>query len=154
MKEILSSLLQAVIVAVVPVLTTYLIKFLQARSAAWEAQLSNETAKRLIEEFSSAISTGVSSVTQTYVEDIKKSGEFNEDAQKEALLRARDTALSVMTEDAKHFIQNSYGDIEALIRAKIEETVKLHKQQSAVGGAAAKGGEADKAASMPRAPSP
>jgi biopolymer transport protein ExbB/TolQ len=152
MKEILDTLLQAVIVAVVPVLTTYIVKFIQARSAAWETQLANETAKRHLEEITNAVSTAVSAVSQTYVENIRKSGEFNEEAQKQALSLARDTALNVMTEDAKSFIQNSFGDMEALIRANIEETVKRHKQQGVAGGGAVKGCDAEVNPNLPRAP--
>jgi hypothetical protein len=66
-------------------------------------------------------------VNQTYVDSIKSAGKFDEAAQKEALARAKEAALSYMTADAKEFINNSYGDLERFITGKLEEAVRRHK---------------------------
>jgi indole-3-glycerol phosphate synthase len=141
MKEILDQLLQTFLIALIPVLTPYLIKLIQKLVALLDARLDAEIAntanekersarekeKHFLESSITAATTAITEVNQTYVDSVKSAGKFDEAAQKEALERAKASALSYMTDDAKEFIKNSYGDLEKFITGKIEEAVKRHK---------------------------
>ena len=84
MKEMLMSLLQAVIAAAVPVITVYLCKFLKTKKDATVKTTENETAKALLSQAFDAVCKAVTSTNQTYVDALKKSGTFTIDNQKEA----------------------------------------------------------------------
>lgn len=50
------------------------------------------------------------SIHQTYVESLKKSGNFSKDAQVEALTKAKNKVLSQTGSDIKDYISSNYGD--------------------------------------------
>lgn len=129
LEELLLTLLQAVIVAAVPVLTTFAVKFLQAKSAQLGSQTENEKARMYLAEITGAITTAVTATSQTYVDALKNTGTFSPEAQLEALEKAKQTAISILSPAAVEFIENVYGDISSFIEAKIEELV--HSQKAA-----------------------
>jgi len=127
MKELLLTALEAIIVAAIPVLTTFIVKYLQAKSAQAGAQTESETAQKYLAEITSAITTAVTATSQTYVDSLKATGAFTKEAQLEALSKSKATALSLLSQSAIDFITEAYGDITAYLEAKIEETVRNTK---------------------------
>ena len=69
----------------------------------------------------------VVSTTQTYVEALKKSNQFNTENQKIAFQMSYDTAVSIMTQEAKDFIATAYGSLNGWLTAQIEAAVNLNK---------------------------
>ena len=66
---------------------------------------------------------------QTYVDSLKKSGGFNKEAQIEAFTKAKDIALSQLTEDAKIHIHENYGSVDEWMRVQIEATIEILKNK-------------------------
>lgn len=64
---------------------------------------------------------------QTYVESLKKSGNFGAEAQLEALNKAKEIALSQLSEEVKEYITTNYGDINNWLTTQIEATINLLK---------------------------
>lgn len=127
MKEAIFALLQAVIIAAVPVITTYLCKFLNAKKTELAAKVENATAARLIEDALEAVATAVSYTNQTYVDALKQSGTFSAENQKEAFKKAYDKAVQIMTQEAADYIDEVYGDLSAWLTAQIEAQVRAAK---------------------------
>ena len=73
------------------------------------------------------ISACVLATNQTYVEALKKEGSFTAEAQKEAFALTYDAVMSILTEEAKVYLANLYGDVTAYITAKIEAEVNKSK---------------------------
>ena len=69
---------------------------------------------------------------QTYVDALKAENAFTKEAQLEALNKAKDTALAVLSPAAVQFIADVYGDLNAYLIAKIEETVRVQKTEQGV----------------------
>ena len=69
----------------------------------------------------------VSTVMQTYVDNIKKDGKFTQEAQNEAKAQAIEIATNLITVDAQKAITSMYGDFSVWIYNKIEEEVKIQK---------------------------
>jgi len=128
MREILITALEAVIMAAIPVLTTYIVKFLQTKSAQAVAQTENETAHSYLAEITSAVTTAVTATSQTYVDSLKATGAFTKEAQATALSKAKETALSILSTEAQAFIKKAYGDITTYLEARIEAEVKTQKE--------------------------
>lgn len=127
MKEFILALLQAVIIAAVPIITTYLCKFLNAKKTETTEKVKNDTAKTLLAEAFDAVSKAVTSTNQTYVDALKKSGTFTVENQKEALQKSYDTALQIMRQEAKDFITTAYGSLNTWLTTQIEAQVKTQK---------------------------
>lgn len=129
MNEFLMTLLQAVIIAAVPVITGFAAKCLNANAAQAASRTDNEKAQGYIKEATAAVTTAVAYTTQTYVEALKNSATFTPENQKEALNKAVDKALGMMTESAAHFLDNAYGDAAGYLAAKIEEEIRKQKNE-------------------------
>lgn len=128
MKEFLFTLLQAVIIAAVPVITTYLCNFLNTKKKEANHRISDETAKMLLNEAIDAVGVAVVSTNQTYVDALKKSGQFTPENQREAFTKAYETAVAIMTQEAKDFIATAYGSLSGWLTARIEAQVKAEKE--------------------------
>ena len=126
-KELLFTLLQAAIVAAVPVLVTYLVKFLKAKVDETTTKIDNELIRAYLQEATDAVLQAVTYTSQTYVDTLKKLGKFDAEAQKEAFNKAKDVALELLTAEAQGLIVDLYGDITTWLNTKIEQTVKEQK---------------------------
>ena len=132
MKEFVFTLLQAVLSVAIPVATAYLVSFLKKKSAQAQTQIENDTAKHYLDEITNAVTTAVSATSQTYVDTLKKDNAFTKEAQLEALNKAKDTALSILSPAAAQFVSEVYGDLNSFLVAKIEEAVRVQKTSAGV----------------------
>lgn len=126
-NQLLNDLLYAVLIAAIPILTNYLVKFLESKKTQIDdnkktADFSNTLSKAL-----EIVTTVVKYVSQTYVDDLKKQGKFDASAQEEALKKAVETIQSQLDEDTKALLITAYGDLSQWIRVQIEATIKDSK---------------------------
>ena len=127
MNEFLTTLLQAVLVAAVPVCAAFIGKGLKALAAYLGQKSENDMAKKYLAEAAEAISTAVTFTSQTYVDALKKSGQFDKEAQEWALKVALAQAQRMLTEDAKEFLAEAYGDLGKYLEGRIEAEVRNQK---------------------------
>lgn len=132
MKEVIIVLLEAVVAVSVPIIAAYLSGFLKKSSAQLEAKTENERAKHYINEVTEAVTTAVTATSQTYVDALKNKNMFTKEAQTEALTKAKNTAIAIISPAAAEFINEVYGDLETYLTAKIEEAVRVQKTESPV----------------------
>lgn len=131
LENLLTTLLQAVITVAVPILSAFAVKWLNAKAAQASAQATNEKARAYINEAAEAVSTAVAFTSQTYVDELKKSQTFTADNQKEALNKAKDKALSLLSQSAIEFLNMAYGDATEFLTAQIEKEVRFQKNSDA-----------------------
>jgi len=124
MNELLLNILSVVVTAVViPLITLLGTKLIQ-----WVgAKIKNEKAAQLLSNASMVVLNAVKTVFQTYVESLKKSGNFTVEAQKEALNRAKSICLSQLSAETTSFIQSNFGNIDAWLSVQIEATINTLK---------------------------
>lgn len=127
MNELLITLIQVVIIPAIPVLVTYLVKFLKAKSDQATVKIDNELIKIYLNEATDAVLQAVTYTAQTYVDSLKKQGKFDKEAQEQAFNTAKDVALRLLTEEAKRMITDLYGDLTIWLDTKIEQTVNEQK---------------------------
>ena len=89
--------------------------------------LSKIISDGLAEEITSRLEDAVYATTQTYVDDLKKSGSFDKDAQLHALAMSLSTLLGSLSQGAKDYIQKNFGDAETYLTGRIEAEVKRQK---------------------------
>ena len=109
MNDILINVISAVVTTVLlPLITwagTKLIQYIGTK-------VKNEKAAALLTTATTIVLNAVRSVFQTYVESLKASGSFNAEAQKTALSKAKDIALSQLGDDVKEYISSTYGNLD------------------------------------------
>ena len=124
MNEILLNILSVVVTAVILPLISYagtrLISYLNSK-------IKDEKARELLTQATGVVTNAVRAVFQTYVESLKKSGNFGAEAQLEALNKAKEIALSQLSEEVKEYITTNYGDINNWLTTQIEATINLIK---------------------------
>ncbi len=128
MNELLSDLLIAVITAAVPVLTSFAVVFIRKAAANAAANTEDTKVQGYITEIGIAVSDAVAATSQTYVDALKKNGEFTVEAQKQAAQMALDACIASLTPAAKGFIEQAYGDLSGYLANKIEAEVRSQKQ--------------------------
>ncbi len=74
-----------------------------------------------------AITTAVTSVSQTYVDSLKKSGQFDKTAANNAKKQAIEIAEKLISDNSKIAIETVFGDFEEYINNKIEAVIKNEK---------------------------
>ena len=120
MNEILLNILSVVVTAIV----LPLISFLGFKLSQFlNSKIKDEKAKTLLNQANEIVINAVRSVFQTYVESLKNSGSFNEDAQAIALGKAKAIINAELTEELKTFLIQNYGDLTSWIANSIEASI-------------------------------
>ena len=126
-KQNIQEILYLIITGIVPLLITYGIIFLKVKIKEQEKKLENDQLIKYIDAATDAISKAVLTVSQTYVDTLKKEGKFDAEAQKTAKQMAIDKAKTLITVESKAAIETLYTDFEAYLNDAIESLVKENK---------------------------
>lgn len=120
-------IIEVCLIPLLGVLVTYLVKYINTKSKELEASTDNELAKKYISLLSSTITNCVIATNQTYVETLKKQGKFDAEAQKEAFNMTLNAVMALLTDEAKQYLSEIYGDLNTYITNQIEATVNQNK---------------------------
>lgn len=123
-------LVQIMEVCVIPllgVLTKYLVDFLNAKKNESQAKTKSQVAQKYTNMIYQTVTSCVVATNQTYVNSLKASGSFDEDAQKEAFNKTMTAVLAVLGEDAKAYIKEATGDLNIYLTQLIEAEVNKYR---------------------------
>lgn len=124
---IAEQLINVCIIPLLGMLTKFLIDFLVAKKEEAKTKVKNETLQKYIELLNETVVDCVNATHQTYVAALKKENAFSEANQKEALQMTYENILAILSNDAKEYLQEGFGDLEIYIKNKIEAKVKESK---------------------------
>lgn len=124
---LLYQILEVCVIPLLGILTAYIVKYINMKSAEIQVKVENDTADKYIAMLSDTITACVIATNQTYVEALKKQNAFTAEAQKEAFNLTYNAVMAVLTEDAKQYLTEVYGDLTAYITTKIEAEVNVSK---------------------------
>ena len=127
MNEILINIISVVVTSIVlPLISIAGAKLIQFINS----KIKNNKAADLLTTATTIVINAVRSVFQTYVEALKKEGSFNKDAQIIALNKAKDIALTQMTDEVKEYLVATYGSLDSWLDTNIEATINILKNKS------------------------
>ena len=132
MNDFFATLLQAVLVAAVPVIAAFASKGFVALAKYLGVKTENATFAKYTDQIAKAAATAVTYVAQTYVDELKKSGTFTEENQKIAIEKALEVAKQQLTQQALDFISTAYGDITQYLTSLLEAEVRNQKSTPAL----------------------
>lgn len=124
---LLYTILEVCIIPLLGILTTYIVKYINKKSEEIQVKVDNELTNKYIILLTDTITSCVVATNQTYVEALKKENAFTMEAQEEAFKLTYNAVMDVLTEDAKVYLAEIYGDLNKIIATKIEAEVNLVK---------------------------
>lgn len=110
------------------VLVAYAVKYINAKGNEIAANVDSELASKYIVMLTTTIADCVVATNQTYVEALKKEGKFDKDAQAKAFQMTYDAVMDILTDDAKEYLANFYGDLTLYLTKRIEAEVVANKK--------------------------
>ena len=127
MNEIIINIISVVVTSIVlPLISIAGAKLIQFINS----KIKNNKAADFLTTATTIVINAVRSVFQTYVEALKKEGSFNKDAQIIALNKAKDIALTQMTDEVKDYLVTTYGSLDSWLDTNIEATINILKNKS------------------------
>lgn len=124
---LISNIFQVCIIPLLGVLTTFFIKWVNAKSAEIQTNIDDATLKKYMEMLTSTITDCVIATNQTYVESLKAQGKFDAAAQAQAFELTSKAVMEILSEEAKIYLASAVGDLNAYITKKIEAEVNINK---------------------------
>lgn len=124
---ILQQVLETCIVPLLGLATAYLIKFLEAKKKESSAKADTEISAKYNSMLLDTVITCLKATNQTYVDSLKEQNAFDAEAQKIAFNKTKTAVLEILTEDAKSYLSEAYGDLDQKINNLIEAQVGENK---------------------------
>ena len=132
MNEILTQIATACIPVLCLLITAggaYIVALLRKKTAQLQQEVDNQTASKYIEMAHNAVSQAVAYTAQTYVDTLKAEGAFTKDKQLEAFHATKAMVLRILGETAEKALREIYGDFDAWLYTKIEDTCRTTNWQ-------------------------
>lgn len=115
---------QSIIISVVSVILTGLASWAVSVLVAWlNTKIKNEKLRAIINQAISSVQSVVQATYQTFVETLKAKGEFNENAQKQALNQAITAAKAQLSTEFTTYLAESGTDTEEWLTTQIESAI-------------------------------
>lgn len=130
MTELIQNILYILITSAGILLIKCLMSFINAKIDELQTEKEikdNELLNQYIDMVQQIVYDVVLSITQTYVETLKKQGKFDEEAQKHSKEMAVEMAKTLISEEAKNAIITVYNDFDSYLASLIESIVKQSK---------------------------
>lgn len=128
MNELLKEFLLTFLTALATGLAAVIIKLITAKIAYITAKTQDEKKIRFLTWLEEdVIVKCINTTTQTYVDELKKQGNFNADAQKIAMEKTTEAILTVLTEADKELLETYVDDISTWITTRVESYMQSLK---------------------------
>lgn len=125
--ELLGKIFELCIIPLLGILVPFVIQWIRTKSAALVASADNDLSKKYIAMLTDTVTNAVIAVKQTYVDALKGKNAFTAEAQQEAFTMAYTAVLNNLTDEAKVYLNEAYGDLESYIKVLIEAKVHENK---------------------------
>ena len=125
--ELAQIVIEVCLIPLLFALGNYFIKWLNAKRQEIIENSDNALTKKYTALLTDTIASCVICTNQTYVNALKEEGKFDADAQKVAFEKTFKAVLSILSEEAKTYLTEIYGDLTVYISNKIEAEVLYNK---------------------------
>ena len=125
--ELITQIFEVCIIPLLGVLTTFLVRYINAKMKALADTTNDEKQKKYIEMLNNTITDCVIATTQTYVDTLKKQGKFDKEAQEQAFLMTFNAVSGLLTKESKKYLNEAIEDLDLYIKQKIESEVNINK---------------------------
>lgn len=128
--EIINEIFVLVLIPLMGILTKYFVAWIGAKAEELKSKTTSNTIQKYEDMIKDTIIQCVVATNQTYVDNLKRQGKFDEEAQKEAFNRTLQAVELMLSEEAQNYIIEISGDLEAYLTQLIESAVYTQKEKS------------------------
>lgn len=108
---------------------TGLVTWLTSLLVSWlNTKIKNEKLKTFLKNFATLVESCVNSLTQTVVNELKKTGKFDEEAAKRVKQECINLIISQLSPEMKKFIEENFGNLTDYISTQIESYLLQYKE--------------------------
>ncbi|MGN0298478.1 MAG: hypothetical protein ACI4C1_04735 [Lachnospiraceae bacterium] len=125
----IQDILYVVMTAILPIITIYLVNFINTKIGTDVIENEDNTTDVVIKRVTETVSTIIKAVNQTYVDSLKKSGTFNDEAKIIAKNKALNIAKSMIADKTKQIIEEIYVNFDVYLDTLIEAAVNTEKNK-------------------------
>ena len=122
--NILDQVFDVCLIPLLGLATTALIFFVKQKIAESKAKTDSEMAIKYLDLLETTIVDCIKATNQTYVNALKDKNAFDGEAQKKALKLTMDAVLKILSDDAKEYLTHLVGDLDEIIKEKIEARIE------------------------------
>lgn len=127
MTEMILEIFELCIIPLLGILVKYLVEYLSKKKEQIEATTDNTLKVKYTSMLLDTISECVIATNQTYVNELKALGKFDLEAQEIAFNKTYDNTMKILSEEAKEYLSQIYGDLELYIKQVIESETNKNK---------------------------
>lgn len=127
LSKLFGDSLQGILIVIVPLVAAFVIRFLNAKSREAIDRIDNIFIDSLIERVTGLVAKVVATVSQTYVDGLKKDGKFDREKQKIAFNMAFESLKSLISTEYQVLLDGVFGDFNLWIGTLIEAAVRDQK---------------------------
>lgn len=125
--ELVQQIFTICVIPLLGILTKFLIDFIKVKSEEILGKVDNDLVDKYIKMLTETITDCVIATNQTYVNSLKEQGKFDLEAQKIAFEMTCNSVLAILSDDAKEYLTNIFGDLAVYIKNKIEVSVNENR---------------------------
>lgn len=122
-------ILKTIILFGIPVLSGIIINYIRKFFTVLRQKTNDEYIDREIDNISDTVTQIVHYIGQTYVDEIKGTDKWDRVAQEHAMLKSKEMARAMISDESQKFIANIYGDFNKWLETKIESVVRCGKHR-------------------------
>ena len=125
--NILDQVFDVCLIPLLGLATSILIVYVKAKIAEGKEKTNSELANKYLGLLENTVIDCIRATNQTYVNALKDKNAFDAEAQKQALAQTTEAVLAILSEDAKGYLAHFVGDLDVLIKEKIEANIETVK---------------------------
>jgi cell pole-organizing protein PopZ len=125
--ELLSQIFEVCVLPLLGVLTAYAVTFIRAKRDEIIIKSNNDLITKYSTMLAETIEACVLATNQTYVESLKKEGNFTAEAQQKAFTMTKNAVLNILSAEAKEVLTEAFGDLNTYVNKQIEASVNVNK---------------------------
>lgn len=125
--NILDQVFDVCLIPLLGLATSVLIIWVKAKIAEGKERTNSDLADKYLGLLELTVIDCIRATNQTYVNALKDKNAFDAEAQKQALAQTTDAVLAILSDDAKEYLAHFVGDLDVLIKEKIEANIENQK---------------------------
>lgn len=125
--NILDQVFDVCLIPLLGLATSILIIYVKAKIAEGKEKTNSELADKYLGLLEITVIDCIRATNQTYVNALKDKNAFDAEAQKQALAQTTEAVLAILSNDAKEYLAHFVGDLDVLIKEKIEANIETVK---------------------------
>ena len=131
-EKFLPILFMTVVIPSIGVLTVFIVTFIRAKKEELKKKIDNELLCKYVDMLAETVCTCVVATNQTYVNELKRQGKFDKEAQRVAFEMTYNAVMAILSDEAVKYLTVFYGDLNTTIVELIENSVNAENKNNVI----------------------